>query len=72
MQRVGVFRAVAEDGTPHLVRICLPLPTDPAGGMTGQPILLTSADRRVFRVSRGLYQFVATGQRLRSTDPNAP
>jgi hypothetical protein len=70
MERVGSFDAVAEDGSRHVILIFRPGVSDQPA--TRQPVLFTSFNERVYRVSTGIYQFVATGKRLISKDPKAP
>jgi hypothetical protein len=66
------FEAVAEDGSRHVILIMdgppAKLPRKPAATR----VLVTTRNQRVYRVSKGIYQFVATGQRLISKDPVAP
>jgi hypothetical protein len=72
MLRVGSFDAVAEDGTRHVILIYQRAQGTSAGDAAQQPVLFTSFNERIYRVSKGLYQFVATGRRLISKDPQAP
>jgi len=72
MERVGSFEAVAEDGSRHVVLIFRHAPGTSDSPAARQPVLFTSFNERVYRVSRGIYQFVATGKRLISKDPQAP
>ena len=67
LKRVGSFDAIAEDGRRHVILIF-----QAPDGTPGQPVLFTSFNERVYRVSKGVYQFVATGRRLISKDPQAP
>lgn len=70
--RTASFEAVAEDGSRHTILI-----TQGSGGKSSRkpaatPTLVTTRNQQVFRVAKGIYQFVATGQRLISKDPTAP
>lgn len=70
--RTASFEAVAEDGSRHVILIM----DNPAAKTPRKPAathpLVTTRNQHVYRVSKGIYQFVATGQRLISKDPAAP
>lgn len=71
--RPGSFEATAEDGSRHIIMILLQSPAAPTSAPSAPArLLLTTQNHRVYRVSKGIYQFVATGQRLISNDRNAP
>lgn len=65
------FQATAEDGSHHVILV-LPGPEPQNAQAAKSKLLLTTQNHRVYRVSKGIYQFVATGQRLISKDTNAP
>lgn len=71
MDPVLRFEAVDEDGLRHVIQI-FDMPPGPQGDPPAQRVLLTSRQQRVYRIAKGLYQFVATGIRLISDDPDAP
>ena len=66
------FEALAEDGSRHVVLATYPAESAGAGKPRANPVLTTSGKQQLYRVAKGIYQFVATGQRLMSKDRAAP
>lgn len=77
IRHVSSFSAVGEDGRTETIHVFVDVldagtRADPNAGIEGLKLLRTDTGDAVNRLEKGEYEVVATGEILRSDDPNAP
>jgi hypothetical protein len=72
VRQIGSFRAKDAQGRSRVLSICQVFHHTPIGPIIGLQQIRTADGQQVNRRAAGRYQIAATGEALRSDDPNAP